>query len=214
MTHEYKRHGTTTLFAALNVLDGTVVGRCVARHRHQEFIRFLNAIKREVPTGKVIHVFLDNYAARKHPNVLAWFARQSRWSFHFTPAEQEARQDAAVARRLSQSGERRPPGRQPLPAHLPRERVEHEATGSAIAKEALERIAALFEVEARINGHDPERRQASRQERSLPLLAELKTSSTTRSGGSAARARSRSRSATAFHAGRRSAGSPTTAVWR
>jgi transposase len=85
MTHDYKRHGTTTLFAALNVLDGTVVGRCMARHRHQEFIRFLNAIEREVPAGKVIHVILDNYAAHKHPKVLAWLARHPRWTFHFTP---------------------------------------------------------------------------------------------------------------------------------
>ena len=85
MTHDYKRHGTTTLFAALNVLDGTVVGRCMARHRHQEFIRFLNAIEREVPAGKVIHVILDNYAAHKHPKVLAWLTRHPRWTWHFTP---------------------------------------------------------------------------------------------------------------------------------
>ena len=85
MTHDYKRHGTTTLFAALNVLDGTVVGRCMARHRHQEFIRFLGAIERAVPAGKVIHVILDNYAAHKHPKVLAWLARHPRWTFHFTP---------------------------------------------------------------------------------------------------------------------------------
>ena len=84
-THDYKRHGTTTLFAALNVLDGRVIGRCMTRHRHQEFIRFLNAIEREVPTGKVIHVILDNYAAHKHPKVRAWLARHPRWTFHFTP---------------------------------------------------------------------------------------------------------------------------------
>ena len=63
MTHDYKRHGTTTLFAALNVLDGTVIGRCMQRHRHQEFMRFLNAIERAVPAGKVIHVILDNYGS-------------------------------------------------------------------------------------------------------------------------------------------------------
>ena len=85
MTHDYKRHGTTTLFAALNVLDGRVIGRCMARHRHQEFIRFLNAIEREVPAGKVIHVILDNYGAHKHPKVRAWLARHPRWTFHFTP---------------------------------------------------------------------------------------------------------------------------------
>ena len=84
-THDYKRHGTTTLFAALNVLDGRVIGRCMARHRHQEFIRFLNAIEREVPAGKVIHVILDNYAPHKHPKVRAWLARHPRWTFHFTP---------------------------------------------------------------------------------------------------------------------------------
>jgi transposase len=85
MTHDYKRHGTTTLFAALNVFDGTVIGRCMQRHRHQEFIRFLNAVEAEVPAGKLIHVVLDNYATHKHPKVLAWLARHPRWTFHFTP---------------------------------------------------------------------------------------------------------------------------------
>jgi hypothetical protein len=65
MTHDYKRHGTTTLFAALNVLDGTVIAQNMQRHRHQEFIRFLNRIEREVPADKAIHVILDNYAAHK-----------------------------------------------------------------------------------------------------------------------------------------------------
>ena len=69
MTHDYKRHGTTTLFAALNVLDGKVIGRCMQRHRHQEFIRFLNAIEASVPAGKLIHAILDNYATHKHPKV-------------------------------------------------------------------------------------------------------------------------------------------------
>ena len=85
MTHDYKRHGTTTLFAALNVLDGTVVGHCMARHRRQEFLRFLNAIDRAIPAGKLIHVVLDNYAAHKHPEVLAWLAGHPRCTFHFTP---------------------------------------------------------------------------------------------------------------------------------
>jgi len=67
MTHDYKRHGTTTLFAALSVLDGTVIGRCMQRHRHSEFIRFLNAVEREVPVEKPIHAVLDNYATHKHP---------------------------------------------------------------------------------------------------------------------------------------------------
>ena len=85
MTHDYKRHGTTTLFAALNVLDGTVIGRNMQRHRHQELIRFLNAIEAQVPAGKVIHAIIDNYAARKHPKVRAWLDRHPRWTFHFTP---------------------------------------------------------------------------------------------------------------------------------
>jgi len=85
MTHDYKRNGTTTLFAALDVLEGKVIGRCMQRHRHQEFIRFLNAIEAEVPAGKLVHVILDNYAAHKHPKVRAWLDRHERFSFHFTP---------------------------------------------------------------------------------------------------------------------------------
>ena len=85
LTHDYKRHGTTTLFAALNVLEGKVIGRCMQRHRHQEFIRFLNAIEAEIPVGKIIHVVLDNYATHKHPKVKAWLARHPRFLFHFTP---------------------------------------------------------------------------------------------------------------------------------
>jgi hypothetical protein len=85
MTYDYKRHGTTTLFAALDVLDGRVIGRCMQRHRHQEFIRFLNAIEAEVPAGKVVHVILDNYGAHKHPKVRSWLTRHKRFVFHFTP---------------------------------------------------------------------------------------------------------------------------------
>jgi transposase len=85
MTHDYKRHGTTTLFAALNVLDGTVFGRCMQRHRHQEFIRFLTAVEAAVPADKLIHAVVDNYATHKHPRVSAWLARHPRWTFHFTP---------------------------------------------------------------------------------------------------------------------------------
>ena len=85
MTHDYQRHGTTTLFAAMNVLDGTVIGRNMQRHRHQEFIRFLNAVEREVPAGKTVHAILDNYAAHKHPTVRQWITRHPRWTFHFTP---------------------------------------------------------------------------------------------------------------------------------
>jgi transposase len=85
MTHDYKRNGTTTLFAALNTLDGTVVGRCMPRHTHKEFVRFLNAVERAVPAGKVIHAILDNYATHKHPKVRQWLADHPRWVFHFTP---------------------------------------------------------------------------------------------------------------------------------
>ena len=85
MTHDYKRNGTTTLFAALNILDGTVIGRCMRRHRHQEFIRFLNAVERAVPAGKVVHAIVDNYAAHKQPNVLKWLADHRRWTFRFHP---------------------------------------------------------------------------------------------------------------------------------
>jgi transposase len=85
MTHDYIRNGTTTLFAALNVLEGKVIGRCMQRHRHQEFIRFLNAVEREVPAGKTVHAILDNYAAHKHPAVRKWLVRNPRWTFHFTP---------------------------------------------------------------------------------------------------------------------------------
>ena len=85
MTHDYKRNGTTTLFAALDILHGTVIGRCMTQHRHQEFIRFLAAVERAVPAGKVIHAILDNYATHKHPAVLKWLANHPRWTFHFTP---------------------------------------------------------------------------------------------------------------------------------
>jgi len=85
MTHDYKRNGTTTLFAALNVLDGTVIGRNMQRHRHQEFIRFLNVINAQVPEDKAVHIILDNYATHKHPKVRAWLDRHKRFVFHFTP---------------------------------------------------------------------------------------------------------------------------------
>ena len=85
MTHDYKRHGTTTLFAALNILDGTVVGRWMPKHTHQEFIKFLNAVERAVPAGKLVHAIADNYATHKHPKVKAWLAEHPRWMFHFTP---------------------------------------------------------------------------------------------------------------------------------
>jgi transposase len=84
MTHDYKRNGTTTLFAALDVLEGTIIGKCMQRHRHQEFIRFLNAIEAAIPASKVIHIILDNYATHKHPKVRKWLDRHPRFVFHFT----------------------------------------------------------------------------------------------------------------------------------
>jgi hypothetical protein len=78
MTHDYKRNDTTTLFAALDVLDGKVVGRCMQRHRHQEFIRFLNAVEKTVPVSNAMRVILDNYAAHKHPKAIAWPPRAER----------------------------------------------------------------------------------------------------------------------------------------
>ena len=85
MTHDYKRHGTTTLFAALDVLEGRVIGQCMARHRHQEFIRFLNKINRETTASRELHLIVDNYATHKHPKVQAWLERHPRFHFHFTP---------------------------------------------------------------------------------------------------------------------------------
>ena len=85
MTHDYKRHGTTTLFAALDVLEGKVMGRCTQRHRHQEFIRFRGAIEAEVPMSKIVRVILDNYATHNHAKVCAWLGRHPRFVFHLTP---------------------------------------------------------------------------------------------------------------------------------
>jgi hypothetical protein len=82
MIHDYKRHGTTTLFAAL---DGRVIGQCMQKHRHQEFIRFLNRINREVAPDLDVHLIADNYATHKHPKVKAWLARHPRFHMHFTP---------------------------------------------------------------------------------------------------------------------------------
>jgi len=85
MTHDYKRHGTTTLFAALDLLNGRVIGQCMQKHRHQEFIRFLNRINREVAADLDVHLIADNYATHKHPKVKAWLARHPRFHMHFTP---------------------------------------------------------------------------------------------------------------------------------
>ena len=85
MTHDYKRHGTTTLFAALDVLTGTVIGECLPRHRHTEFLKFLRTIDREVPKGLQVHLILDNYSTHKHETVEKWLAKHPRFHLHFTP---------------------------------------------------------------------------------------------------------------------------------
>lgn len=85
MTHDYKRNGTTTLFAALNVLTGTVIGQCLPKHRNTEFLRFLRRIDREIPNGLAIHLILDNYGTHKHPDVVAWLGKHPRFHLHFTP---------------------------------------------------------------------------------------------------------------------------------
>ncbi len=85
MTHDYKRNGTTSLFAAMNVLDGSIISQCHPRHRHQEWLKFLKLIKSQVPPDREIHLICDNYATHKHPKVQAWAAKHPRFHFHFTP---------------------------------------------------------------------------------------------------------------------------------
>jgi transposase len=85
MTHDDKRHGTTTLFAALNVATGQVIGQCMKRHRHQEWLKFLRAIDRTTPKTLDLHLIADNYATHKHPKVKEWIKRHPRFHMHFTP---------------------------------------------------------------------------------------------------------------------------------
>ena len=85
MTHDYKRNGTTTLFAALNTLDGTVISMCQERHRHEEWLKFLRLIERKTPKHLQLHLIVDNYATHKHPDVQAWLAKHPRFVMHFTP---------------------------------------------------------------------------------------------------------------------------------
>ena len=85
MTHDYKRHGVTTLFAAMNTLDGSVIGQCQTQHRHQEWLSFLRKIDRNTPKNKELHLIADNYATHKHPEVKAWLAKHPRFHMHFTP---------------------------------------------------------------------------------------------------------------------------------
>ena len=85
MTHDYKRHGTTTLFAALNVATGEVLGKTYRKHRHQEVLRFLREVDKSVPKEQEIHIVLDNYSTHKHEKVLAWIERKKRIFLHFIP---------------------------------------------------------------------------------------------------------------------------------
>jgi transposase len=85
MTHDYKRHGTTTLFAALDVLTGAVIGQCLPRHTNNEFLHFLKKVDKEVPAGLAVHVILDNYGTHSHPNIRTWLAKHPRFHLHFTP---------------------------------------------------------------------------------------------------------------------------------
>ncbi len=85
MTHDYKRNGTTTLFAALQVLNGKVIGQCLPRHRHQEFLKFLRTLDREFPAELQLHLIVDNYQTHKHANVNKWLAKHPRFHLHFTP---------------------------------------------------------------------------------------------------------------------------------
>jgi transposase len=85
MTHDYVRHGTTTLFAALDILEGTVIGGCFERHRHEAFLRFLRQLDRETPPQRQLHLVVDNYATHKHPKVQTWLKRPRRFHLHFTP---------------------------------------------------------------------------------------------------------------------------------
>ena len=85
LTHDYKRNGTTTLFAALNVLTGVVIGQCLPRHRHEEFLKFLRTIDNQVPKHLAVHLILDNYATHNHADVQTWLDRHQRFHLHFTP---------------------------------------------------------------------------------------------------------------------------------
>jgi transposase len=113
MTHDYKRHGTTTLFAALNVLDGTVIGRNMQRHRHQEFIRFLNTVEAEVSASKMVHAVVDNYATHKHLKVRKWLAAHP---LSLSEIKSE-RTDGVVRRELASTECVRQPGRPEISAH-------------------------------------------------------------------------------------------------
>jgi DDE superfamily endonuclease len=121
MTHDCQRSGTTTLFAALDVLTGTVIGRCLPRHRNTEFLKFLRTIDPEVPKGLQVHMILDNYATHKHPNVKKWLDGHPRFHLHFTPRRQRTHRHH---RELAESQQR-----QPETIHLDRHRRTNPGFG-------------------------------------------------------------------------------------
>ena len=148
MTHDYKRHGTTTLFAALNVLDGQVIGQCQQRHTHAEWLKFLRQIDRETPKDKTLHLIADNYATHKHPAVQQWLTKHPRFNMHFTPtsaswlnmAERFFRDNLSEPpapgrvhqRARTGDGHRRircPSQHRPQAVHLDQERSRHPAEG-------------------------------------------------------------------------------------
>ena len=100
MSHDYKRHGTTTLFAALDVKSGQVIGECLPRHRAKEFLRFLRRIDRSVPKSREAHLVLDNYATHKTPEVRAWLEKHPRFKLHFTPTRGHCKKVASAYARL------------------------------------------------------------------------------------------------------------------
>ena len=108
MTHDYVRHGTTTLFAALNVATGAIISQCQRRHRHQEFLAFLRHIDASVPSDLAIHLIVDNYATHKHPKVRMWLASRPRYHVHFTPTYASWLNQVEIwFRRISQQAIRR-----------------------------------------------------------------------------------------------------------
>ena len=158
VTHDYQRHGTTTLFAALNVLDGAVIAQCKPRHRHQEFLAFLRHIEANVPAQLDIHLVVDNYATHKHPKVRAWLARRPRWHIHFTPTyaswlNQVERFFALITQRAIRRGSfhlNRRSGQENRPLHPHSQRQCHAPfVWTATANSILQKLARLCQ---RISG--------------------------------------------------------------
>jgi transposase len=152
VTHDYKRHGTTTLFAALNTLDGTVISMCQQQHRHAEWLQFLRLIQRKTPKHLQLHLIVDNYGTHTHPDVQAWLARHPRFVMHFTPTSASwLNMVERFFRDISENGEphparqlhqrartgtgdrsvRGPPPRQPQALHLDGQRNRHPGQGHA-----------------------------------------------------------------------------------